>query len=63
MEYVFVRTTPKKGSDMVGRVLLSAREGRLHITGTDLEVELEAASTVSVRVSPLNESTRTGQEQ
>jgi DNA polymerase-3 subunit beta len=34
---------------VLANVLLSARDGRLHITGTDLEVELVAASTVSVQ--------------
>src|SRR3974390_653183 len=32
---------------VLANVLLAARDGRLHITGTDLEVELVAASTVS----------------
>jgi DNA polymerase-3 subunit beta len=34
---------------VLANVLLAARDGRLHITGTDLEVELVAASTVSVQ--------------
>jgi DNA polymerase III subunit beta len=34
---------------VLANVLLAAREGRLHITGTDLEVELVAASAVSVQ--------------
>src|ERR1700752_4004358 len=34
---------------VLANVLLAARDGRLHITGTDLEVELVAASAVSVQ--------------
>ena len=34
---------------VLANVLLAARDGRLHITGTDLEVELVAASTVNVQ--------------
>src|SRR6516225_789462 len=34
---------------VLANVLLTARDGKLHITGTDLEVELVAASTVSVQ--------------
>src|SRR5262249_12573568 len=34
---------------VLANVLLAARDGRLHITGTDLEVELVAASQVSVQ--------------
>src|SRR3974390_660342 len=34
---------------VLANVLLAARDGRLHVTGTDLEVELVAASTVSVQ--------------
>jgi DNA polymerase-3 subunit beta len=34
---------------VLANVLLAARDGRLHITGTDLEVELVAASTVTVQ--------------
>src|SRR6516164_7513711 len=34
---------------VLANVLLAARDGRLHTTGTDLEVELVAASTVNVQ--------------
>src|SRR5215831_9831094 len=34
---------------VLANVLLAARDGKLHITGTDLEVELVAASAVSVQ--------------
>ena len=34
---------------VLANVLLAARDGKLHITGTDLEVELVAASVVSVQ--------------
>src|SRR6516225_6066335 len=34
---------------VLANVLLTARDGKLHITGTDLEVELVAASAVSVQ--------------
>jgi DNA polymerase-3 subunit beta len=34
---------------VLANVLLAARDGRLHITGTDLEVELVAASAVTVQ--------------
>src|SRR5215831_4448746 len=34
---------------VLANVLLAARDGKLHITGTDLEVELVAMSTVSVQ--------------
>jgi DNA polymerase-3 subunit beta len=34
---------------VLANVLLAARDGRLHITGTDLEVELVAASAVNVQ--------------
>src|ERR1700747_3086285 len=36
---------------VLANVLLSAKENRLHITGTDLEVELVAASQVNVQQS------------